>query len=72
MEKKDLEINNSQYGTMSNEEKLKLMEICKSYRESLLRAGGCPPDKLRVPGKLYCFHCPECWEAAIKKDLGIK
>jgi hypothetical protein len=42
-------------------------QICKFHSAFKLTSDmGCPPEEFRVKEKTECFHCNECWIAALE------
>ena len=54
---------------LSGAKREEMLDIFHARKEVLLRMGGCPFDSERVKGHTECFHCDECWIAAIENSF---
>lgn len=55
---------------LSETKRKEMMDIFLKRKELRERMGGCPPDDERVRGH-ECFHCDECWIAAIENSFKV-
>ena len=56
---------------VSNECKKEALNIFKQRNKIIKELGGCPAEEDRVKGYTNCFHCDECWIAALEKNIKL-